>query len=171
MRPGAWSSDCRAPAARSRAERSALIAEADGLSFAAVMASSPAANRRMSARISGSARLIRSVTTFWLDTDEHLFGFAVRGARDESANRLGSDGEVARDAAVGVDDHGHRRPVRAVRGSDGAVVVTEHPGQAVLRRPGALVLDVAARDERDEELVVALPLPHADLRKQRGARP
>ena len=41
----------------------------------------------------------------------------------------------------------------------------------MLRRPGAVVLDVAARDERDEELVVAFPLPHAHLRKQRGARP
>src|SRR6476620_5414899 len=171
MRPGVWSSDCRAAAARSRAKRSALIAEAGGLSFAAVMASSPAPNRRMSARIGGSARSIRSVTTFWLDTDEHLLGFAVRDARDESADRLGSDDEVARDAALGVDDHGRRRPVRAVRGRNGAVVVMEHPGQAVLRRAGAVVLDVAARDERDEELVIALALPRAHLRKQRGAGP
>src|SRR5581483_5805734 len=109
MWPGAWRSACRAASAWSRAARSALSADAGGLSLAALIACRPAVNRAMSARTGWSPRSIRSFTTFAsLDTGPHLRVCRPRGdPRHELPDRLAAGDELAGDAPVGVDEHGH----------------------------------------------------------------
>src|SRR5581483_7513888 len=137
-----------AAAAWSLAERSALSVDADGLSLAAVDACRPALNRFMSAWTGASPRSIRSLTRFWLDTDQHVLRKRCGDdARHQVADRVGADDEVA---------HVLLLPPRDLRQEGGArpagrVAEEQEDGQggsAQVRQRDALTVEVGQREVR-----------------------